>query len=95
MEKKKRRFGAKWVKKDNLNVKADYRCSNAKLALWVQTRCFKQQKSTPLKIVVEVYRVFQFGNIYSGDRGSTVVKVLCYKSEGCWFDPSWCQCMFH
>ena len=23
-----------------------------------------------------------------GDRGSTVVKVLCYKSEGCWFDPS-------
>jgi len=23
------------------------------------------------------------------DRGSTVVKVLCYKSEGRWFDPSW------
>ena len=22
------------------------------------------------------------------DRGSTVLKVLCYKSEGCWFDPS-------
>jgi len=22
------------------------------------------------------------------DRGSTVVKVLCYKSEGPWFDPS-------
>ena len=22
-----------------------------------------------------------------GDRGSTVVKVLCYKSEGRWFDP--------
>jgi len=21
----------------------------------------------------------------------TVVKVLCYKSEGRWFDPSWCQ----
>ena len=21
-----------------------------------------------------------------GDRGSTVVKVLCYKSEGRWFD---------
>ena len=30
-----------------------------------------------------------------GDRGSTVVKVLCYKSEGCWFDPSWCQWVFH
>ena len=25
------------------------------------------------------------------DRGSTVVKVLCYKSEGHCFDPSWCQ----
>ena len=31
----------------------------------------------------------------SGDSGSTVVKVLCYKSEGCWFDPSWCQWIFH
>ena len=30
-----------------------------------------------------------------GDRGSTVVKVLCYKSEGRWFDPSWCQWNFH
>jgi len=25
------------------------------------------------------------------DRGSTVVKVLCYKSEGRWFDPRWCH----
>ena len=25
-------------------------------------------------------------NSGSGDRGSTVVKVLCYKSEGRWFD---------
>ena len=28
-------------------------------------------------------------------RGSTVVKVLCFKSEGCWFNPSWCQWIFH
>jgi len=27
--------------------------------------------------------------MYMGDRGSTVVKVLRYKSEGLWFDPSW------
>jgi len=33
--------------------------------------------------------------ILDGDRGSTVVKVLCYKSEGPWFDPSWCQRIFH
>jgi len=25
--------------------------------------------------------------LLSGDRGSSVVKVLCYKSEGRWFDP--------
>ena len=30
-----------------------------------------------------------------GDHGSTVVKVLCYNSEGRWFDPSWCQWIFH
>ena len=30
-----------------------------------------------------------------GDRGSTVVMVLFYKSEGLWFDPSWCQWNFH
>ena len=29
-----------------------------------------------------------------GDRGSTVVKVLCYKSEDRWFDPSWCHWNF-
>jgi len=28
------------------------------------------------------------------DRRSTVVNVLCYKSEGRWFDPSWCQWIF-
>ena len=31
---------------------------------------------------------------YTGDRGSTVVKVLCYKTGGCWFDPSWCHWNF-
>ena len=28
------------------------------------------------------------------DRGGTVVKVLCYKSEGRCFDPSWCHWNF-
>ena len=28
------------------------------------------------------------------DRGSTVVKVLHYKQEGRWFDPSWCSWNF-
>jgi len=26
---------------------------------------------------------------FNGDRGSTVVKVLCYKSESRWFDSRW------
>ena len=30
----------------------------------------------------------------NGDRDSTVVKVLCYISEGRCFDPSWCQWIF-
>ena len=33
--------------------------------------------------------------VSSGNLGSTVVKVLCYKSEGRWFDPSWCHWIFH
>jgi len=32
--------------------------------------------------------------MYVGYRGSTVVKVLCYKSEGRWFDPRWCHWNF-
>jgi len=27
-------------------------------------------------------------------RGGTVVKVRCYKSEGCWFDSRWCHWNF-
>jgi hypothetical protein len=33
-------------------------------------------------------------NNMAGDRGSTVVKVLCYKSEVRWFDPRWCHWKF-
>ena len=31
-------------------------------------------------------------NINIGDRGCTVVKMLCYKSEGRWFDPEGKDC---
>ena len=33
-------------------------------------------------------------SVKRGDRGGTVVKVRCYKSEGRWFDPRWCQWNF-
>jgi len=29
--------------------------------------------------------------IRSGDRGITVVKAMCYKSVGRWFDSRWCH----
>ena len=35
--------------------------------------------------VAENFRIL---GSYIGDRSSTVVKVLCYKSEGRWLDPS-------
>ena len=36
-----------------------------------------------------------FIDIKSFRYGSTVVKVLCYKSEGRWFDSRWCHRNFH
>ena len=45
------------------------------------------------KRLLPAFRVDTMYNV--ADRGSTVVKELCYKSEGQWFDPSWCQWIFH
>jgi len=46
--------------------------------------------------VTEKKLVLHFGDLLvpSGDRGGTVVKVLCYKSEGRWLDPNWCHWNF-
>jgi len=38
--------------------------------------------------------VFNVSIINSGDRGSTVVKAQCYKSEGRWFDSGRCHWNF-
>jgi len=40
-----------------------------------------------IRICYSIYKEF-------GDRGGTVVKLLCYTSEGRWFDPSWCHWNF-
>ena len=41
-----------------------------------------ETKETRTSVIIEIVMKG------SGHRGSTVVKVLCYKSEGLWFDPS-------
>jgi len=58
-----------------------------------------------MSIAISVYFIFRDFAPYClilkslshilGDRGNTVVKVLCYKSKGRWFNPSWCQWIFH
>ena len=37
---------------------------------------------------------YHSGWMCTGDPGSTAVKVLCYKSEGRWFDSRWCHWNF-
>ena len=44
---------------------------------------------------LSLQRPISISTNHKGDCGTTVVKVLCYKSEGRWFDPSWCHWMFH
>ena len=51
-------------------------------------------KVLPLNIFELLYPYISDILFTFGDRGGTVVKVLCYKSEGRWFDPSWCQLIF-
>ena len=48
--------------------------------------------------LIALYRIM-FENIrrstsIKGDRGGTVVKVLCYKLVGSWFNSRWCHWNF-
>ena len=55
--------------------------------------CIYRQNTT-LSLSVYILYIYIYIYIYIGDRGGTVVKVLCYTSEGRWFDPSWCHWNF-
>jgi len=44
--------------------------------------------SSGLGLDIMAGTVIMAGKLTLWDRGSTAVKVLCYKSEGRWFDPS-------
>ena len=55
--------------------------ANPAVALWVpRATSWHKFFSTPI--------------LQSGDRGGKVVKVLCYKSVGPWFDSRWCHWNF-
>jgi len=51
-----------------------------------------------IKRITLWYKMLNVGlqnvHVIIGDRGSTVVKLLRYKSEGRWLDPSWCHWNF-
>ena len=42
----------------------------------------------------ENWRMLTSKEIYAMVSGSTAVKVLCYRSEGLWFDSRWCHWNF-
>jgi len=42
-------------------------------------------------IVLKHVYILLFLLIFNGNCGSAVAKVLCYKSEGRWFGPTWCH----
>ena len=44
-----------------------------------------------MNLLAKEQSTFEMVSDLVGDRGSTVVKVLCHKSESRSFDPSWCQ----
>jgi len=59
-----------------------------------QARINKKEGSHVPRIVICFLQLYMLQLLFFGGRGDTVVKVLCYKSEGRWFDPSWCHWNF-
>jgi len=51
--------------------------------------------SSHVRPLSKIFMLLEISRGSTTVRGSTVVKVLCYNSEGRWFDPSWCQWIFH
>ena len=55
---------------------------------------FPQIKRIPAKFDYTYHCNIEAAYTPIADRGSSVVKVLYYKSEGRWFDSRWCNCNF-
>jgi len=56
--------------------------------------CKVDLRTRAISVYVFCAKHFVLLKITTGNRGSTVVKVLCYKSEGRWFDSRWCHWNF-
>jgi len=52
-------------------------------------------KYRKVRTVPSLTTIFVYVWINTGNRGSTLVKVLWYKLKGRWFDPNWCKWIFH
>ena len=61
------------------------------IALKKKTKATKCSDYRTISLIAHTAKIIAKILRRSGDRGSTAVKVLCYKSEGRWFDPSWCR----
>ena len=80
-------------------VKTNKFCSNCKIRISVQLLLNEILEKIMLILNFDItWSKFYFLNLtypqLRGDRGGTVVKVLCYKSEGRWFDSRWCHWNF-
>jgi len=61
---------------------------------WRQEKPKKAGISADVVVSSLSYYTCVFATVCSPHRGSTVVKVLCYKSEGRWIDSRWCHWKF-
>ena len=86
---------AQWQRQHN-NIRRTHRHKQKTKKICNKQSHLMNNSINNLKIVEEnICEMIIFLNILIvGDRGVTVVKVLCYKSEGRWFDPSWCHWKF-
>ena len=61
---------------------------------WHRNRFLFEYLGFPLSVPFHTCSIIILIRMKGGDRGGTVVKVLCHKSEGRWFDHSWCHWNF-
>ena len=63
---------------------------NTQTVLWLRNITPVLRQNSLVSLIKHFYIVL----CCNGDCGCTVVKLLCYKLEGRWFDPSWCHWNF-